>query len=1668
MKANRTDIARRIAVTSAALLGTALTPLSALAQSADWNGATGDYTTSGNWTPSIVPSARARFGATGVDTVTIAANATIEQIEFTANAQQYSITNLNGRSFTVNGSGTLGITNLSGFTQSIVNLGTMTFNNGATIVGGTAGLFLDNGDLPNGSFASMIFNGTSGIDVNVILTSIGGNVTATGTAESGGGAVLAFNDDSSADGATISAVGGAAQVLATAGNPATGVGGSSLVTFSDNAHADGAFVINNGGIAFSSAANGTSSLAVGGIAVMSFADDSHADGATFFNQSGGASAGGAVNGGVATALSGNATLTFSGNAHADNAIFNNQTLGATGLGGSGTAGGAVDGDAGGAGSAAEGSAVISLTENAHANGATFNNFVGQANAVGGAGGVGGTTGAGGAGGTGAASGGTTTLVVGGNAQVNGATITNDGLLALASGGVGGASGTGNGGAGGAAAASGGTVNGNFSSTAPMNDVTIVNAAGDAFAVGGAGGTGTGSGTGGAGGNASVVGGSANMVFSGTASLGTGSTLVNAGGTGSAFGGAGGSGGNGNGGAGGAASATGGNASIAFVDSASAGNAMIVNQAGNASSLGGNGGSGSTGNGGNGGSATSFGGNALISFNGSSTAGSATIQNIQNGTLSLALGDIGADGLGGGLGGNSGGASGTRATANIIFYDNATGGTAQIQNMGGGLTFYDNSVFGTGPSGGTVALIENSNQGQVVFAGSSSLGNGMILNNTGPATNVSFGDSASAGSGTIVNNGGNVIFSDSATAGSATLTNNDGFMTFAGSSSAGTALITNADLLNFIQSSDAVAARVVNSASGTVSIGVNAFRLGSLSGAGTVNNNGNTIQIGYLDLNDTFSGVISGAGGLIKRGTGTLVLTGENTYAGGTTIAEGTLQIGDGGTTGSVMGDITNNGALVFDRSNSLIYGDVISGSGTVTKNGAGTLVLTGENTYAGVTTVNQGTLQIGLIGTTGSIASDVVLNNDSRIAFSRTDDFTYAGAISGTGSMVKVGAGTLTFTGANSYTGGTAIAGGTLQIGNGGTTGSIAGDIAVGGTSVLAFNRSDTIAYGGNISGNGQLTKLGAGTLILTGDVAHAGGTTVQNGTVQLGDGGTTGSLAGDVNLVNLNSVLAFNRSDTVTFGGVVSGLGALSKIGSGTLVLTGANTYTGGTFVNAGTLQLNGSVASLVSVGAAGRFTGTGTVNGGLVANGVVAPGTATAPLGTLTVTGNAAFNAGSILAPTITSAGQTSLLQAGSLTINAGTVRPVAVPGGLFLMQTDYRVAAGTGGRTGTFGGVDESQLPTFLDASLFYTANEVFLRVRRNATNFAQVAGLTPNQDALSDALDAAVVAGDADVFGTYLTTYNTLLALGTNGPLQTALDTLSGDALTAVPAAAQEHSNRFSHRLAANTWSNSSNVWGLIAYGDQSADGDGNGPGFDADGLEFQVGFNTSLGANTRLGLSAGYNEGNVDVDGRAASANVDSWSIGAHLRHDFGPVYASGQLTYSWHSVDTRRALLLGGFANADFDASTWTAAGEIGGMFRAGQLSIEPHVSIRHASTEQDAYAETGPVGALNVAAADFETTRFGLGVRLANRDPQAPVRFHALLRYEHETGDEQVVLDNTLPGLPTFRLLGTRLGDDILTADVGVEFQVSQGLSVFAAGGGHIRSNDTSLNASAGLRFRF
>jgi autotransporter-associated beta strand protein len=237
-------------------------------------------------------------------------------------------------------------------------------------------------------------------------------------------------------------------------------------------------------------------------------------------------------------------------------------------------------------------------------------------------------------------------------------------------------------------------------------------------------------------------------------------------------------------------------------------------------------------------------------------------------------------------------------------------------------------------------------------------------------------------------------------------------------------------------------------------------LGAISGGGNITLGSALLTTGHA-TDTTFSGVISGTGGLVKQGTGGLTLSGANTYSGGTTVVGGTLA----GTTTSLRGDILNHASVVFDQASAGTYSGAMSGAGSLTKSGTGTVTLTGANTYTGGTTVAGGTLA----GTTTSLQGNIL--NHASVVLEQGFDGTYAGAMSGAGSLTKSGAGTVTLTGVNTYSGGTTVVGGTLA----GTTASLQGDIL--NHASVVFDQASAGTYSGAMRGTGSLTKSGNRTV---------------------------------------------------------------------------------------------------------------------------------------------------------------------------------------------------------------------------------------------------------------------------------------------------------------------------------------------------------------------------------------------------------------------------------------------------------------------------------------------------------------------------------------------------------------------------------------------------------------
>jgi fibronectin-binding autotransporter adhesin len=406
-------------------------------------------------------------------------------------------------------------------------------------------------------------------------------------------------------------------------------------------------------------------------------------------------------------------------------------------------------------------------------------------------------------------------------------------------------------------------------------------------------------------------------------------------------------------------------------------------------------------------------------------------------------------------------------------------------------------------------------------------------------------------------------------------------------------------------------------------------------------------------NGTFSGVIAGANmSLSKTGAGTLILVGNNTYNGTTTIqAGGTLQIGNGvANSGGLLGggNIVNSGTLAFNRVGSTTYGGAISGNGIVTIT-AGTITFTNDSNYSGGTTIASGaTLRLGIGGSTGNITGNIF--NNGLLQLDHNSNYTFSSNVTGNGG-VSLLSGTVTINNSFTYSGGTTIAlGATLDIGGGSASGSVSNTIYNNGS--LRINRGDATVLTNTIVGSGDVT-IASGTVTLTGDSTYSGITTINSGaTLRLGNNTSGGNITGSV--YNAGT-LAFNHSNSITYGGIIDGAGNVA-VQSGTIAFSNPQTYTGDTTVSSGaTLVLGGTLqSSNITDSGVISFAGSQTFNTTIVGDGAV-----TVESGTVNFVANQNYT--------------------GVTSINGGTLKV----NGTLASSSVFVNAGGTLGGTGTING-------------------------------------------------------------------------------------------------------------------------------------------------------------------------------------------------------------------------------------------------------------------------------------------------------------------------------------------------------------------------------------------------
>jgi fibronectin-binding autotransporter adhesin len=657
----------------------------------------------------------------------------------------------------------------------------------------------------------------------------------------------------------------------------------------------------------------------------------------------------------------------------------------------------------------------------------------------------------------------------------------------------------------------------------------------------------------------------------------------------------------------------------------------------------------------------------------------------------------------------------------------------------------------------------------------------------------------------------------------------------------------------------------------------------------------------------------GAGALTKEGTGVLTLTGTNAYSGGTTIAAGTLRLGNGGTTGSLLGNVANEGTLAFNRSDSVTFAAVISGNGQVTQQGSGTTILTGTNTYLGGTTIANGTLQLGAGGTSGTLLGNVT--NNGRFAFNHSDSLLFGGVISGSGAVRQLGTGTVVLTGENVYVGGTLIDAGTLQIGNGGTIGSVVGDIVNNG--VLALNRSDLLAIDGTISGSGSLGQIGSSTTVLTANNSYTGATTISGGTLRInGDQSAA---------IGLTSVLL---GGTLGGSGIVGGDVFVDDGGTiapgnspGTLTINGDLTLSSSALLDFEFGQADvpgGPLNDLIDV--KGDLTLDGTIDVAVSAGGSFAPGLYRALNygGTLTNNGLelGTMPAGSDVRVVTAIAGQVNLLNVAGATVNLWD-------GGSGTNKFDNVINGGDGvwqasggndnwaNETGLFNAdYTDGAFAIFTAAPGTVTVDNSHGAVTASGMQFASDGYLVTGDDIVLSGAQSVILVGDGTAAGAGYTAIIASALTGSGDLVKTDLGTL---VLTDSSTFAGEGQVR-SGALRITDGGTLSNTLGVIAEDS----------GFTAGVLVSGTGSTWSNNGNLRVG---GFGAGTLTIADGGAVNVTDITFVGDDAGSQ-GAIAVSGQDTLG----NASSLVATGGLSIGEFGAGALTVSG--GGQVTADNTYV--------------------------------------------------------------------------------------------------------------------------------------
>ncbi|OWV72239.1 autotransporter outer membrane beta-barrel domain-containing protein [Rhizobium sp. R634] len=922
---------------------------------------------------------------------------------------------------------------------------------------------------------------------------------------------------------------------------------------------------------------------------------------------------------------------------------------------------------------------------------------------------------------------------------------------------------------------------------------------------------------------------------------------------------------------------------------------------------------------------------------------------------------------------------------------------------------------------------------------------------------------------------------------------------------------------------------------------------TVTGPGSTWSNSDDLYVGHqgtgtLSIED--GGVVDNAVGYVgyfSGASGSVTVTGAGstwTSSQDLTIGDsgtGTLTISNGGTVNSASGYISNDssavGEVIVTGANSLWNNSVevsvgtagagtltVSNGGSVTSsfgyvgfstNGSGVASVTG----AGSSWINSSELYVGEFGS-GSVtienggmisASGVIVADDSGA----TGTVNIAGSAgSGRGVLetgyIDRGAGDASLV----FDGGILRAAGNEANFLGGFN---AGDVIFNAGGAFIDTNGFAVGIATDLQGTGGLTKQGTGTLTLSGTNIYTGVTTVDAGTLLAGsagafvqnstyaiDGGildlggfdlTMAALSGSGGEIAIGSAdLTIDQASNSTYGGIFSGSGDFTKLGSGTLLLTGNSSgFAGTTTVADGRLTVNGSLGGILTM-TGGRLGGSGSVGTLNAGAGVtVAPGNS---IGTLTVGGNLTFDPGSTYEVEVDPAGTASdfISVAGTAFLNGATVSHVGMNGHYKPFST-YTILTAAGGISGTFGAVTSNY--AFLAADLSYDLNNVYLEIARNDVSFTDMAA-TRNQIA---------VAGAAEQLGTGNDIYDAIVTLPDDeSEIHASFDALSGEIHASIKTALITQS--LFVREAANErlrsafgdpgavavpiqafWPGGPELiaadtpegpvfWSTAFGGLSEAFTDGNAATLRHQTGGFLAGVDTTFD-EVRLGLLAGYSKSGFDPRHRASSGSSDDYHLGLYAGTQWGNLAFRSGLAHTWHEIETSRRVVIGSFEdrlNASYSAGTLQAFAELGYRFDTAEASFEPFVNLAHVAVRTAGFTEEGGAAALDSSSRTINTTIATLGLHA-----EMDIRLggtHATLRgmsgWRHAAGDTVPLATHAFAGGDDFTVAGVPVARNAFILAAGLDFDLNPSSALGIAYSGQIAEDAQHHSVKATLQVKF